>query len=149
MSKSSKSWLLGLGLMSAGLFANAEVLYSITSDELSGRTLFDQSLIESSVVTIKPTLSTTATGDVQVLNQCLWSVKVEFDGSGSVSYVPGKMICVGPQQEVLESIPVGSVKAFGECTSGCESLNVSGDMDVVMTLEQPLEFNVQARNERQ
>lgn len=149
MKKVAKQLCVSLSLFGAVAFSNAEVLYSIESSELTGRTLFDQNLVENSVVTIKPTLSTTATGDVEVLNQCLWSVKVDFLEGGQVGFAPGKMICVGPQQEVLESTPVGTIEAFGTCANACASLSVKGDVTISMSLEQPLQFSVQARNERQ
>lgn len=127
----------------------AEPLYQVDSPDLTGQTLFDQTLNETGNVTVKPLLSSTATGDVDVLNQCLWSVTVELNSS-QPTLKPGKMICVGPQQEVLETVPQGSIAAFGECTdSACTGWRVTGDSTIEMTLSAPLAFTLQPRNERQ
>lgn len=135
-------------LVITSAIASAEVLYSVESEELVATTLFDQVVQESSLVAVKPKLSPTATGDIQVLNQCLWSVSVQLTGDG-VTYSPGKMVCVGPNQEVLEAIPVGEVEAFGTCSnSQCENLEVDGNAMVQMMLAEPLQFSLQPRNER-
>lgn len=125
----------------------AETLYQIEAGELNAVTLFSQELNEPGVITVKPQLSTTATGDVEVLNQCLWSVVVT-PGSDGVDIQPGKMICVGPQQEVLETTPQGRIQPFGECSENCERWSVEGDAMVSMTLTAPLAFTLQPRNER-
>ncbi|EAR08554.1 hypothetical protein [Reinekea blandensis] len=127
--------------------AAAETLYQIESAELNGLTLFEQVLTESTAVTVKPQLSTTATGDVGVLNQCLWSVIVT-PGTDPVDLKPGKMICVGPQQEVLEATPQGVIEPFGACVDDCTSWSVDGDVQVTMSLSAPLSFSLQPRNER-
>lgn len=135
--------LLGLGQV-----AQAEALYAIDSDTLSATTLFEQVVQERTVVTVKPELSAMASGDVQVLNQCLWSIIIE-PNAGSVRYAPGKMVCVGPQQEVLETVPQGEIAPFIDCSAACERIVVPGSLTVEMSLAQPLEFNLQPRNERQ
>ncbi len=123
-------------------------LFTVGVEQLEAKTLFDQTLSENGLITVKPMITNEADGDVEILNQCLWSVKVDFD-QGSAVFAPGKMICVGPHQEVLESIPSGTIKSFGACTNNaCDSFQVAGDITVIMTLDQPLGFNVQARNER-
>jgi hypothetical protein len=127
---------------------SAEVLYTVQSEELNATTLFDQVIQENALVAVKPKLSPSATGDIQVLNQCLWSVSIEMN-NGDVAYSPGKMVCVGPNQEVLEAVPVGQIAAFGVCTnSQCDNLDVSGNESVLMTLSEPLQFTLQPRNER-
>ncbi|TCS41994.1 hypothetical protein [Reinekea marinisedimentorum] len=139
-----------VGCFFSGLagFASADGLYRVEAPVLEGKTLFDQQLNGTSKVTVKPHASSEASGDTDVLSQCLWSVDVQLE-SGNVTLVPGKMICVGPQQEVLEAIPVGTVVSFGQCSnSACSQYQVAGNTTVSMTLSEPIEFSVQARNER-
>lgn len=139
-----------IGCFYAGIagFASAEGLYLVESPALEGKTLFDQQLNGESMVTVKPFVSDQASGDTDVLSQCLWSVDVILENGGA-SFVPGKMICVGPQQEVLEAVPVGTVAAFGQCSnSSCTQYQVAGETVISMTLSEPIEFSVQARNER-
>ena len=128
--------------------ANAEALYSVSTPVLSGQTLFDQQLTESGLVTIKPAVAN-ASGDAAVMDQCLWSIFVNLD-AGTPAFSAGKMICVGPNQEVLESMPLGEIAPFGQCANAkCSSFDVMGNTMVKMTLSNPLEFSLQPRNERQ
>jgi len=110
-------------------------------------TLFDQQLDETGLVTIKPTVLE-AKGDAFVMDQCLWSINVDLDAD-LPTFSAGKMICVGPNQEVLESVPLGEIEAFGDCVDAkCSSLKVAGDQKVNMILADDLEFSLQPRNER-
>jgi hypothetical protein len=127
--------------------SGADALYTVDSSELIASALFDQEITENTLVTVKPVASASATGDVQVLDQCLWSVGVTLE-SGSVTYTAGKMICVGPMQEVLESEPVGEFEEFGQCADSCERITVKEGEEVVLKLSEALEFNLQPRNER-
>ena len=128
--------------------AFAEPLYTVETDTIHGVTLFAQQLNEPMLVTVKPQSQATEQGDVEVLNQCLWSVKIDFSAE-AVSFSAGKMICIGPKQEVLEAVPVGKVEAFGECVDvACDSYNVAAEAAVVMSLTEPLQFTLQPRNER-
>lgn len=127
----------------------AEPLYQVEVSQLNAETLFEQTLTESGVVTVKPQIPTSATGDIRVLDQCLWSVKIEL-GQQEPVLAPGKMICVGPNQEVLETIPQGVVASFGNCVdNSCSSWTVDGNVLVDMQLSSPLAFTLQPRNERQ
>lgn len=129
-------------------FASAETLYSVSAESLVGQTLFDQTLIETSLVTVKPSTANSATGDIQVLDQCLWSVNVGVE-DGQLVYSAGKMICVGPNQEVLETIPVGEIEPFAQCKSNdCAEVFVGGNLSVQINLQAPLDFTLQPRNER-
>jgi hypothetical protein len=126
---------------------SAEALYTVQSDSLMGTTLFDQSLSGEGMITVKPSIPASATGDLEVMSQCLWSVKVVLT-DGTTHFEPGKMVCVGPKQEVLETIPHGDFDGFGECDSGCEHFLVAGSSEVVLNLAEPLSFTLQPRNER-
>lgn len=140
--------LMASALLAIAGSASAESLYSIESPELVGTTLYAQSLSETGLVTVKPRVSAESIGDTEVLNQCLWSIQIVL-GDGDVGYAPGKMVCIGPQQEVLESTPVGSIEPVGQCvTANCERVNIEANTYVVMTLSEPLAFDIQARNER-
>lgn len=132
-------------IVSAGTFA-AETLYSVQSQSLNGRVLYDQEITDDGVVTLKPSVPVSAQGDVAVLAQCLWSVHVNIS-SGNAEFRPGKMVCVGPKQEVLETIPVGNFESFGTCVDRCRSFKATGDDEVIMDLEAPLNFTLQPRNE--
>jgi hypothetical protein len=132
----------------SGLTAAAG-LYVVETPSLVGKTLFDQQLSGHSMVTVKPSAVSDAIDSDGVLSQCLWSVDVAFEG-GSVALLPGKMICVGPEHEVLEAIPVGTIESFGHCANAaCTEYQIKGDTEIKMTLSEPLEFSIQARNERQ
>jgi hypothetical protein len=127
----------------------AEPLYTVNSPKLVANALFEQTLSESSVVTVKPLQAESDVANADVTSQCLWSVTVMLEG-GIASFKPGKMICIGPQQEVLETIPQGEVVPFGQCVDGtCEQYKVSANELVEMTLSEPLSFSLQPRNERQ
>lgn len=127
----------------------AESLYQIETSAINATTLFDQTLTEPGLVAVKPQANTDAVGDVDILQQCLWSVAVDFNQS-PVLFSPGKMVCIGPNQEVLESIPEGEIVPFGQCSGlECSSYNVAGQQRVIIDLTGPLEFTLQPRNERQ
>lgn len=135
-------------LVSVSTAISADVLYSVSASQLQGNSLYAQTLSETGSVTIKPSLSADALGDTYVLNQCLWSVFVVMETTG-VSLQPGKMVCVGPEKEVLETTPVGEVTTFGECVGqNCEQYRVGSNVAVTMSLTAPLEFKRQPRNER-
>lgn len=142
------TYLLTGSLLAVSSLTVADGLYEVQVSQLVGKTLFDQSVKGRSMVTVKPVVSESAKGDVSALNQCLWSVDIRLDG-GAKEFVPGKMICVGPKQEVLEAVPVGTIEAFGDCTNdACDQMMVKGQTDVLMSLDEPLSFSIQPRNER-
>jgi len=130
----------------------AESLYRVDAAELTGTSLFDQELLENGLVTVKPSVSDQSQGDLKVLERCLWSIGVEFSQS-PVIFTPGKMICVGPDQEVLETIPSGTIEAIetsGGCSEEpCTTYRVSGGIEFTMHLNAALSFELQPRNERQ
>ncbi|WP_196157706.1 hypothetical protein [Reinekea sp. G2M2-21] len=145
----NKTLVLTLSLTALSSVSLADPLYTINSPFLTASSLFEQTITESAVVALKPETSAQASGDLEVLSQCLWSVTVTLD-QGNVQYAPGKMICVGPKQEVLEAIPEGTITAFGACvTPACSSWMVNGQQLVEMALSSPLQFSLQPRNERQ
>jgi hypothetical protein len=138
--------IVSLGL-SVSVFA-ADVIYQTSVKEITAHSLFDQQIEQSGLVTVKPEIFSEAQGDTQALEQCLWSVLVTLD-SGQANFAAGKMICIGPRQEVLEAIPVGKVNLQGQCAdNSCSVYNVTADSLVTMTLTAPIEFSVQPRNER-
>lgn len=138
--------IVSLGL-SVSVFA-ADVAYQASVKEITAHALFDQQIEQSGLVTVKPEVFSEAQGDTLALEQCLWSVLVTLE-SGQASFSAGKMICIGPQQEVLESIPEGEVELLGQCAdTSCSVYNVAADSLVTMTLTAPIAFNVQPRNER-
>lgn len=139
--------VLCAGVLCSAMAYSADALYTVESPTLAGTTLFDQTLSNEGVITVKPSIPPSATGDVRVLSQCLWSVKVILvDGKSQFS--PGKMVCVGPKKEVLESVPVGVIEPFGVCEDECQKLKVLGDSRIELTLSAPLSFSLQPRNER-
>jgi len=141
------AWAVGLLAGSIGI-AQAESLYQVDTQVLSAITLYDQELFENGLVTVKPSVGADAEGDLFALDKCLWSVNVSFS-SDSVIFEPGKMICVGPNQEVLETTPVGAIEPFGECVdAACSSYQVHGDYEFKMTLSNPIALSLQPRNER-
>ncbi len=145
----NKTLVLTLSISALSSASLADPLYTVNSPLLTATSLFEQTITETAVVALKPVVSAQATGDLDVLSQCLWSVTVTLD-EGTVQYAPGKMICVGPKQEVLEATPEGTITAFGACvTPACLSWTVKGQQSVVMELSAPLQFSLQPRNERQ
>ncbi|WP_320826927.1 hypothetical protein [Reinekea sp.] len=127
----------------------ADSLYRVDAAELMGISLFDQELIENGLVTVKPSVSVQSQGDLRVLERCLWSIGIEFSQS-AVIFTPGKMICIGPEQEVLETIPSGTIEAVGGCSEEqCTTYRVSGGAEFTMHLDAALSFKRQPRNERQ
>ena len=59
------------------------------------------------------------------------------------------MVCVGPAQEVLETIPSGTIESTGTCREdNCLPFAVAGGTTFVMQLNAPLSFDLQPRNER-
>jgi len=140
--------LFALIIGAASFSVGADVLYTVNAAEIHGVTLFDQRLSESALVTIKPTVAAVNTVGADVMKQCLWSVNVDFS-SDSVAFEAGKMICIGPNREVLESTPLGTIKPFGKCADeACVNYLVKGNQAIMMELETPLSFTLQPRNER-
>jgi len=141
------------GLILASVIASmgavqAESLYRVDAVELMGTSLFDQELLENGLVTVRPWVSVQNQGDLSVLERCLWSVGIDFSRV-PVIFTPGKMICVGPNQEVLETIPSGTIEALGRCgKDACSTYRVSGGAEFTMHLDAALDFEVQPRNER-
>ncbi|MFQ3229285.1 hypothetical protein [Reinekea sp.] len=139
--------IVSLGLSVSG-FA-ADVVYQASVKEITAHALFDQQIEQSGLITVKPEVFSEAKGDIQALEQCLWSVLVTLD-AGQANFSAGKMICIGPEQEVLETIPMGEVALQGQCAdTSCSVYNVTVDSLVTMSLTAPIEFTVQPRNERQ
>ena len=139
--------ILAISVACLGL-VQAESLYRIDAAELVGTTLFDQELLESGLVTVKPTVAADSGGDLRVLEQCLWSVGIDLSQQ-PVILTPGKMVCVGPAQEVLETIPSGKIESTGTCREdNCLPFAVAGGTTFVMQLNAPLSFDLQPRNER-
>jgi len=142
------------GLILASVIASmgavqAESLYRVEALELMGTSLFEQELLENGLVTVKPSVSVQSQGDLRILERCLWSIGIEFS-QPSVTFTPGKMICVGPDQEVLETIPSGTIEAMGSCSDAtCTTYRVSGGTEFTMHLDAALSFELQPRNERQ
>ena len=139
--------ILCAGLMASASSFAADTLYSVQSQSLNGRVLFDQQVTDGGMITLKPSLPDGAQGDLATLAHCLWSVKVKLSNS-QTEFLPGKMVCVGPKNEVLETLPVGKFEVFGHCENGCNAFSVRGNDEVVMELLAPLEFTLQPRNER-
>lgn len=139
--------ILSINLACLGL-VQAEGLYQIDAAELVGTTLFDQELLESGLVTVKPTVAADSGGDLRVLAQCLWSVGIDLSQQ-PVILTPGKMVCVGPAQEVLETIPSGTIESADDCReASCIPYAVAGGTVFTMQLSAPLNFALQPRNER-
>lgn len=143
--------LTGL-LVSVSGMSQSESMFRIGSTEIEGVTLFDQELKSEGLVAIKPTLLESKETDVSDgsidLSRCLWSVHVNFD-TQPTDFTPGKMICVGPNQEVLEALPAATIEPFGACAdSACGSYLVKGNTQVGITLNEPIELTLQPRNER-
>ena len=129
-------------------WASAEPLYEVESKVLLGSTLFEQTVLPGEAITVKPKLPADAAGDLRAMDQCLWSIMVTKSGQG-VEFLPGKMICIGPEREVLETVPEGKVTPFTQCdTNTCEQISVEGDVTVVMSLTAPIQLSLQPRNER-
>ncbi|MDN3649270.1 hypothetical protein QWZ13_10130 [Reinekea marina] len=145
-SRSLTAVVLGLGLCS--VVAAENIVYSATVKQLNAHVLFDQTLEGSGLVTVKPDSFTQASGDVDALKQCLWSVNVNLEAEKPV-FSPGKMICIGPKQEVLEAIPQGTVEMEGQClTDSCSQFEVAENTAVRLTFSAPLGLSLQPRNER-
>jgi hypothetical protein len=126
----------------------AESLYRIEAVELIGTALFDQELLENGLVTVKPTVSEDSSGDLRVLEQCLWSVGIDLSQQ-PVILTPGNMVCIGPRQEVLETIPSGKINSKIGCSDDpCTSYAVAGGTTFTLQLDAPLSFDLQPRNER-
>jgi hypothetical protein len=135
-----------IGLSTTALAA--DVAYQATVSNISAQVLFDQHIDQSGIVTVKPQSFRDAQGDVEALEQCLWSVQVQLD-SGKASFSAGKMICIGPEQEVLEAIPTGVISLDGQCSdTSCTGFDVTADAIVEMSVSAPVQLSVQARNER-
>jgi hypothetical protein len=144
-----KALLWAAAMSSAATLAGAETLYSVDIPTLTANALFDQVVKDSSVVTVKPNQIASSVDNAEALSQCLWSVTVSLD-AGVPSFKPGKMICIGPEQEVLEALPQGEVLPFGQCVDdGCNEYKVSVSDVIEMTFSEPLSLNLQPRNERQ
>ena len=138
--------IVSLGFYSP-VFA-ADTVYQASVSEITAHVLFDQQIEQTGLVTVKPELFDGAAGDVQALEQCLWSVLVSLD-SGQVGFSAGKMICIGPNQEVLETTPTGIIDLQGECVdSSCNSYSILADSLVTMQVTAPIELTIQPRNER-
>lgn len=143
-----KTLLWAVAMSSAVTLAKAETLYSVDIPTLTANALFDQVVKGSSVVTVKPNQVASGVNNANAVSQCLWSVTISLE-SGAPSFAPGKMICIGPEQEVLETMPQGDIKPFGQCVdNGCEEYKISASDVVEMMLTQPLSLNLQPRNER-
>lgn len=133
----------GLSVLFAAT-ASAEAPYELLVSKIESRTLYEQSIDSQGLITLKPYLFDIQAGQVDAVDQCLWSVNVDIQ-SGQAVFSPGKMICVGPDQEVLETVPTGTFEPFGRCNSDCSQFTVSADEAITVNVSEPIVLTLQPR----
>lgn len=144
----AKTMIPLVAALTLSVYSSADSEYLLDASMITASALFEQTLVESSLVAVKPEVFDISIDAQQVSAQCLWSINVEL-GAAQPVFSPGKMICVGPNQEVLEVIPQGEINPFGECLdANCSQFKVGSAQSVTMALSAPLVLTLQPRNER-
>lgn len=139
---------LFISCVSFSALAEQPVLTVQPEAELVLLPLADQTLTESTTVTVQPRDAGSPAGALSepLPSHCLLSVHVAL-GGGQAELSPGKMICITDDHRILEAQVQADINELGECQgSGCGRYRLSAGQNGQLRLTAPVEFQLQPRN---